>query len=79
MVSRIACNSGVTGEVLAPDVQIRDSDVVVTFTVQPENAGPYEVRLNEPIGNRPLIDGQCLPGGEALDTSLCIHPARWTP
>ena len=89
-VSRLECNSGVTGAVLAPDVQIAGSEVVVTFQVEPQNPNgancqgnnwvPYQVELGEPIGNRPLIDGQCLPGREAERTSFCRPDGRrWTP
>jgi hypothetical protein len=32
-VTRLACNSGETGRVLAPEIELGDSSVVVTFTV----------------------------------------------
>jgi hypothetical protein len=90
LVSRLACNSGVTGAVLAPNVQIRPAEVVVTFQVEPGNPHggncqgnnwvPYEVELSEPIGHRSLIDGECLPGQEAERTSFCRPDGRrWSP
>lgn len=80
-VSRLECNSGVTGEVFAPTVVESDDRVVVTFTVAPSarraatcqgNAPvPADVRLEAPIGDRVLVDGACEPGGGAVTTSLC--------
>jgi len=81
LVSRLACNSGVTGQVLAPRIRAGKSEVVVTFTVARKEPGaatcptnkevPYEVELPEPLRGRALVDGQCLPGGEAATTAFC--------
>jgi heat shock protein HslJ len=81
LVTRLGCNSGVTGGVAEPDVRLEDDRVVLTFTVRPgepsaadcpgNNQVPYAVDLREPIGNRQLVDGQCLPEGEAAGTSFC--------
>jgi len=90
IVSRLGCNNGITGQVRAPDINMGDSEVVVTFTVAPKelNAAnclgneevPYEVDLGEPLLDRKLIDGQCLPGAEAVTTSWCVpESARYTP
>lgn len=90
LVSRLGCNSGVTGEVLSPDIRVTESDVIVTFSVAPERSGaadcqgndqvPYEVSLPEPLGDRALVDGQCLDGGEAGTTSFCQPDGtRWAP
>jgi hypothetical protein len=80
-VSRLACNSGVTGEVLPPKVELNKDEVIVTFTVAPQDPGggdcqsnnwvAYPVNLNEPLGERMLIDGACSPGTEALGTAFC--------
>jgi hypothetical protein len=81
LVSRLGCNDGVTGQVLEPEIRMSESEVVVTFSVAPKQPGPatcpdndevsYEVDLGEPLGARALVDGQCLPGGEAATTSFC--------
>lgn len=87
-VQRLACNSGVTGRVLEPSVEYTDSQLVVTFEVErdADNSGdcqatalvPYEVKLSEPIGDRRIIDGACLPEGEATTTSFCrSEGVRW--
>lgn len=89
LVSRLGCNSGVTGQVLAPEIRLGEVGVIVTFRVAPPSRGgrcpgndqvAYEVDLGEPLGHRALIDGQCLPGGEAVGTSFCLpDPARHRP
>lgn len=90
LVSRLGCNSGVTGKVLAPEIQMSKSAVVVTFSVAPGKPGgancqgnnevAYEVDLGEPLLDRKLVDGQCLPGGEAVTTSFCVPDAtRYKP
>jgi hypothetical protein len=67
-----------------------ESEVVVTFSVAPKQPGPaecqdndqvpYEVDLGEPLRARALVDGQCLPGGEAATTSMCARGAtRFSP
>ncbi len=81
LVTRLECNSGVTGKVLRPTVKASESTVVVTFAVSrdEDRAGdcqsnewvPYQVNLGEPLGDRALVDGECLPGGEASTTTLC--------
>jgi len=89
-VTRLECNSGVTGEVLPPAVLVTDTEVVVTFAVEPREAGnadcqgndqvPYDVLLDEPLIGRTLVDGQCLPGAEAATTSSCADGGtRWEP
>jgi hypothetical protein len=80
LVSRLGCNSGVTGEVQKPDVRVDDEQVVLTFAVEPDEPSsatcqgndqvPYDVVLPEPLGDRSLVDGQCVSNGEASDTSF---------
>jgi hypothetical protein len=90
LVTRLECNSGVTGEVAPPGVRVTDTEVVVTFAVEPRDAGaadcqgndqvPYDVLLDEPLGGRTLVDGQCKPGAEAATTSFCRDGGtRWEP
>ncbi|KRA38863.1 MULTISPECIES: hypothetical protein [unclassified Nocardioides] len=78
-----------TGEVLEPHVVYEDSRVVLTFRVGPHSDGGtcpsnkrvrYDVTLAEPLGDRALIDGQCMATGEAGSTSHCLPDAvRWKP
>lgn len=89
-VTRLGCNDGITGQVNAPDVQVSQTRIVVTFTVEratdgghrcPDNAQVrYTVNIGEPIGNRQLIDGACVSEGEAKTTSFCTDAGvRWNP
>ena len=88
-VSRLGCSGGRSGEVLPPDVSMKEDEIVVTFTVEslPEGAYtcqgnpsvPYLVDVGEPVGDRDLVDGACLSGGAAT-TSFCSEGAvRWSP
>ncbi len=80
-VTRLACNSGVTGAVLAPTVEVVQTEIVVIYAVaadRPEGGDcqsndwvPYLVDLGEPLGERALVDGECLSGDEAPTTSFC--------
>ena len=89
LVSRLACNSGVTGEVYAPKVQVGEDEIIVTFSVAPTEGAqscpsndlvPHRVDLGEPLGDRSLVDGQCRPGAKASTTSFCLAgSARYTP
>jgi hypothetical protein len=90
LVSRLGCNDGVTGEVLVPQIRPGKSEIIVTFTVVPKAPGPascpsnnqvvYEVDLPEALGDRALIDGECLPGKEGATTSFCTAEAtRFKP
>ena len=90
LVSRLGCNGGVTGQVLAPEIRMSGSEVVVTFSVAPKQPGPatcpgndevsYQVDLGEPLQGRAIVDGQCLPGREAATTVFCASgPTRFRP
>jgi hypothetical protein len=60
---------------------MNESEVVVTFIVAAKRPGAascpgndqvsYEVDLGEPLQDRTLVDGQCLPGGEGATTAFC--------
>ena len=89
MVERLGCSGGETGEVLQPTVVITEDQVEVTLYVEPlppgnytcpgNKAVSYVVELDEPIGERQLVDGACL-AGEAVATSKCSDGAvRWSP
>lgn len=91
LVTRLGCSGGMTGEVLEPTIEMGETEVVVTFFVAaldsdleqtcPDNDEVrYEVSLDEPIGQRQLLDGSCRSGGEAASTSFCAAgAARWSP
>jgi len=44
LVTRLGCNSGVTGDVNDPDIELTDAEVVLTFTVSPANPAPPPAR-----------------------------------
>jgi hypothetical protein len=79
LVTRLGCNGGVTGDVYPPTVSISDDEIVVTFTVEHSPGGrcptndqvPYVVDAGQPIGERRLVDGACLPDGDGVSTSFC--------
>lgn len=89
MVSRLGCSGGKTGKVLPPSVSVEKTRIVVTFAVEPLPDGfyhcpgndsvPHVVELDEPIGDRDLVDGACL-SREAETTSFCSEggATRWT-
>lgn len=90
LVSRLGCNNGVTGQVLAPEIHTSEAEVVVTFFVAPKQRGAaacqsnnqvsYDVDLDAPLQGRALVDGQCLPGEEAATTAFCVPDAtRFRP
>jgi hypothetical protein len=70
VVWRAGCNGGQTGQVLAPTIRKNESEIVVTFSVTPQQTGPatcpgnnevtYKIDLGEPLGRRALVDGQCV-------------------
>lgn len=89
LVSRVACNSGETGEVLRPRIEETPDRVVVTFTVAPQPPGTYgcpgnkhvrvEVRLAEPVGKRVIEDGACrmtLQNGQPVCRDAMRYPVR---
>ncbi len=88
LVTRLGCNDGVTGDVNAPDISVREDEIVVTFTVSP---GPpmaancqgndevaATIELPEPLGDRALVDGACSTA-EAASTVFCDTDVRVEP
>ena len=81
LVTRVGCNSGVTGKVEEPEVEVKSDRVIVTFVVSPGEPGsadcqgnpevPFLLTLPEPLGNRALADGQCLGNDEVAGTAFC--------
>jgi hypothetical protein len=86
-VTRLSCAGGVTGEVLEPAVSFTESEVVIVARVGeiegdqtcPSNDWvPITVDLSEPIGERKLVDGECLLG-DSDRISDCVDAVRWDP
>lgn len=89
-VTRVACASGVTGEIEKPVVTYEPNQIIIRADVVPHedpdaaylcpgnDAVPVTVNLDEPIGDRELVDGVCL-AGEATGTSFCANAVRWQP
>ena len=90
-VTRLGCASGRTGTVLDPVVRFEAARVIITASVAPLPQGvgyncqgndsvSVSVDLDEPVGQRSLVDGTCL-GGEAANTAVCVDDAgvRWKP
>lgn len=85
LVTRVACNSGVTGSVNEPSIDRADGELVITFTVSPgdppaaecpsNDLVEYVIELDEPIGDRVLVDGACRTTG-AADTVSCDSEFR---
>lgn len=79
-VSRLACASGVTGDLLDAVVTVSPDAVVVRVDAVPLGDGDYTcpsndlvpvtVTLPEPLAGRDLVDGGCL-RPEARDVSGC--------
>lgn len=85
LVTRVACNSGVTGTVNEPTVDRTDGELVITFTVSPgdppaaecpsNDLVEYVIELDEPVGDRALVDGACRTT-DAADTVFCGSEIR---
>ena len=88
LVTRLGCNSGVTGDVNTPAVAVTAGEIVITFTVSPLQTGvascpgndqvEYLIELPEPLGDRQLIDGACT-ATEAAATVFCESDVRFLP
>lgn len=86
-VTRTGCSGGETGTVYPPTVDMGETDIVVTFRVEPldprldytcpsNDAEVVTVTLPEPIGQRLLVDGVCAESEGAACGSGAI---RWAP
>lgn len=82
LVTRTACSGGVTGDVLDPQIVSEPDRIVITFTVAALNpSATYTcpgntavrtvVNLDEPVGDRSLVDGACLDGSPAQRSVVC--------
>ena len=87
LVMRADCAGGRTGEVFEPLIDADDDEIVITFTVAPisgdqscpsNDVVPVVVDLDEPIGDRQLVDGACRSGQAPAE--LCAPNTRiWLP
>lgn len=87
-VWRLACSNGETGEILDPIVDMQEEQIVIYARVAALPDGAYNcpgndlvpatITLEQPIGERPLVDGECLQG-EASTTAFCLESVRWNP
>ncbi len=86
VVTRLSCSSGITGETLAPVVTYKSEQITIRIDVAPfggdaadcqgNDAVPVIVQLDQPLGERTLIDGGCL-RIDAADTAACESDLRW--
>lgn len=87
-VTRLGCAGGKTGVVLEPTFTTSDTQIIIRANVKSLTGGarcpgndsvPVTVTLDEPIGNRVLLDASCLEG-DAVSSLPCAGGAvRWTP
>ena len=89
-VMRLRCSGGETGTVLPPAIVWSETQISVTFTVDPlprdgsytcpsNDLVTYEVELGQPIGQRQLVDGTCA-SEHAAGTLFCSDQGlRWSP
>jgi len=79
-VTRTGCGEPQTGSVV-PRIDMGTSTITITLRLKPHWSGDrtcpedgsfvsYRVHLDEPMGTRDLVDGQCPPLGDA-DISVC--------
>lgn len=86
-VTRLGCSGGHTGEPLAPTIAYEDDRILMQIDVPPLPPGAYTciggppvrltVELDQPVGERELVDGACLEE-DAGRTAMCEdHGVRW--
>lgn len=88
-VMRVGCNSGRTGIVYEPKIELGAARITVTFSVELTGGGAatcpgndrvrHVVEVGEPIGDRELYDGGCASGRDGAATTWCSdeNPIRW--
>lgn len=88
-VTRLGCANGETGKVFPAVVEYTEDQILIRVDVEAWNDEPadcqgneevlFSVQLDEPIGQRQLVDVACL-SGEAQGTTFCSGGAvRWQP
>lgn len=91
LVTRIGCGSGVTGDITVTKVMTSEDEVSIGLTVEPlkgdthtcqsNEVVPYTIDLDEPLGQRTLIDASCASSKDsASEVASCQQDAiKWTP
>lgn len=86
-VQRVDCASGKTGEIVGADVDYQDEQIVIAVHLEPivgahtcqdNEQVPYTVELDEPIGQRELVDAACA-AKPASGTAMYDDAVRWSP
>ena len=86
-VQRVDCASGKTGKIVGADVDYQDEQIAIAVHLEPivgdqscqgNEQVPYTVELDEPIGQRELVDAACA-ARPASGTVMCDDAVRWSP
>ncbi|SCB80717.1 hypothetical protein [Arthrobacter sp. NIO-1057] len=90
-VMRIACSSGNTGEVTGTQVDYSATTISIGIVVEPleekpqscqsNETVPFTLELEEPVGQRSLIDASCAREDQPADDSqgCAQNGLRWQP
>ncbi|UYQ78975.1 hypothetical protein OF385_07535 [Glutamicibacter sp. JL.03c] len=90
-VMRMACGSGITGEITGTQVAYSAEDITIGLVVeeldgkaqtcQSNETVPYTIKLDEPVGNRTLTDASCAEAERQQSTLPACeqHGIRWAP
>ena len=89
VVTRVGCSSGVQGTPQEPKIEYGDTEVTITFRINPRiddgtclgtTGVPVTIELDESLGDRSLTDGECHPGSPAWATTFCENDGvRYRP
>jgi len=90
-VMRIDCGSGVTGDITGTHIDYSNENITIGMVVEPlgqnpqtcqsNETVPYTLELDQPIGQRTLIDASCTaPDLAQVESEGCSHGGvRWAP
>jgi len=90
VITRTGCSSGEQGQPQTPIVDYTETTITITVRIKPHiDSGtcegtadvPYRILLTQPLGQRTMLDGACIPPGtNGLEaTSFCSdHGVRLT-
>jgi hypothetical protein len=87
-VTRLECASGVTGDVLEPQVTYEDDRILIRTDVAPlgleaadcqgNDVVPIVIELAEPVGDRDLVDAACSDDRAAATVFCEDDGVRWS-